>query len=59
MIQKIYWVVDIILRNIHFEVLNGVLMISFRRVISYKIQAIDIIPDFRFCVFEMGDDPSR
>jgi hypothetical protein len=39
----------------------GILKISFRGVISYTIEAINIIQDFIFCVFEifLGHDPSR
>ena len=38
----------------------GILKISFRGVISYTIQAIKIIQDFIFCVFEifLGHDPN-
>jgi hypothetical protein len=59
---------DYILKNIHFEEFSRMVIvkISFRRVISFTIQAIQTIPGFIFWVFEiflgheadLGPDPN-
>ena len=62
MTENFYWVVTETGHDprLYFEKYSlwrifelGILQISFRRVIFYTIQAIKIIQDFIFCVFEI------